>query len=67
IDKQVRAIAQQAYGRARNLLNENRQLIDYLVDRLLEVETMEGDEFRRIVEQHTNIPEQQAQQPPAAV
>jgi len=43
IDKQVRGIAQEAYARARRILSDNRELIDYLVDRLLEIETMDGD------------------------
>jgi len=67
IDKQVRAIAQHAYNRARGMLRDNRELIDYLVDRLLEIETMDGDEFRQIVEKYTDIPEKQTQQSPAAV
>jgi cell division protease FtsH len=45
----------------------NRELIDYLVDRLLEIETMDGEEFRQIVERYTDIPEKQTQQSPAAV
>jgi cell division protease FtsH len=67
IDKQVRAIAQHAYNRARGILSDNRELIDYLVDRLLEIETMDGDEFRQIVEKYTDIPKKQTQQSPAAV
>ena len=67
IDKQVREIAQHAYNRARGMLRENRELIDYLVDRLLEVETMDGDDFRQIVEKYTDIPKKQVQQSPAAV
>jgi cell division protease FtsH len=67
IDKQVRAIAQHAYNRARGMLREHRELIDYLVDRLLEIETMDGEEFRQIVERYTDIPEKQTQKSPAAV
>ncbi|RZM82778.1 ATP-dependent zinc metalloprotease FtsH [Leptolyngbya iicbica] len=67
IDKQVREIAQQAYNRARGMLRDNRELIDYLVDRLLEIETMDGDEFRQIVEKYTDIPKKQTQESPAAV
>ena len=63
IDRQVRAIANYGYTRARELLRENRALIDYLVDRLLEVETMEGDEFRQIVEQYTDIPDKHTAKP----
>lgn len=57
IDNQVREIANYCYQRARQLLSENRPLIDYLVDRLLEQETMEGEEFRAIVRRYTDIPE----------
>ncbi|MGF1458859.1 MAG: ATP-dependent zinc metalloprotease FtsH [Leptolyngbyaceae cyanobacterium] len=67
IDKQVRAIAHHGYERARRLLRENRQLIDYLVDRLLEIETMDGDEFRQIVKRYTDIPEKQTSPSTAAV
>jgi len=67
IDKQVRGIAQQAYARARRILSDNRELIDYLVDRLLEIETMDGDEFRQIVKKYTDIPKKQTTQPSAAV
>ena len=62
IDHQVRAIANYGYGRARTILRENRTLIDYLVDRLLDIETMDGDEFRQIVKRYTNIPEKQVHQ-----
>jgi cell division protease FtsH len=68
IDRQVREIANFGYNRARQLLRENRALIDYLVDRLLEVETMDGDEFRQIVTRYTQIPDkQQARQTGAPV
>jgi cell division protease FtsH len=60
IDSQVRAISTYCYHRARQLLREHRALIDHLVDRLLEMETMEGDEFRQIVQQYTAIPEKQS-------
>ena len=62
IDHQVRAIANYGYSRARDILRENRALIDYLVDRLLDIETMDGDEFRQIVKRYTDIPEKQARQ-----
>ncbi|WP_008311260.1 ATP-dependent zinc metalloprotease FtsH [Leptolyngbya sp. PCC 6406] len=57
IDQQVRAIAHHGYNRARHMLREHRALIDRLVDRLLEVETMEGDEFRKLVSEYTTLPE----------
>jgi len=50
IDRQVRAIALHCYSEARRLIRENRILMDKLVDTLLEKETIEGEEFRQIVE-----------------
>ena len=57
IDRQVREIANYCYDRARETLQEYRSLIDYLVDRLLEQETIEGEEFRKIVSKYTDIPD----------
>src|SRR5579883_3305752 len=56
IDHEVRGIALQCYEQARNLIRENRILVDRLVDMLLEQETIEGDEFRRIVTEFTGQP-----------
>ena len=57
IDAQVRGIALSCLERARTLLREHRTLMDYLVDVLLERETVDGEEFRQIVSQYTQIPE----------
>ncbi|MFB6276422.1 MAG: ATP-dependent zinc metalloprotease FtsH [Halothece sp.] len=59
IDEQVRAIALRCYEKARQLIRENRDLIDHLVDRILYEETIEGEEFRRIVAQYRQLPEKQ--------
>ncbi|MGF1521619.1 MAG: ATP-dependent zinc metalloprotease FtsH [Leptolyngbyaceae cyanobacterium] len=60
IDRQVRDIANYCYERACETLREYRPLIDYLVDRLLEQETIEGEDFRSIVREYTDIPEKHA-------
>jgi cell division protease FtsH len=57
IDAQVRGIALSCLERARTLLRENRVLMDHLVDVLLESETVDGEEFRQIVSEYTQIPE----------
>jgi cell division protease FtsH len=49
IDQQVRQIAIHCYQEARRVIRENRELVDRLVDVLLEQETIEGDQFRKIV------------------
>ncbi|MBD1824482.1 ATP-dependent zinc metalloprotease FtsH, partial [Cyanobacteria bacterium FACHB-DQ100] len=52
IDQKVREIAKFCYAEARRLMRENRPLVDRLVDVLLEQETIEGDQFRKIVQEY---------------
>ncbi|MDJ0515607.1 MAG: ATP-dependent zinc metalloprotease FtsH [Trichodesmium sp. MO_231.B1] len=59
IDHQVRAMAVHCYEEARRIIRENRVLMDRLVDLLIEKETIEGDEFRRIVSEYKELPEKQ--------
>jgi cell division protease FtsH len=59
IDHQVREIALHCYQRACEIVLENRALMDHLVELLLERETIEGDEFRRIVAEYTPLPQKQ--------
>ncbi len=57
IDSQVRHIIMHCYETAIKLLAENRTLMERLVDKLIDQETIEGDQFRKIVSDHTPIPE----------
>ncbi len=57
IDQQVRAIAMQCYAEARRLIRDNRPLVDRLVEMLLEQETIEGDQFRKIVADYREMPQ----------
>lgn len=57
IDDKVREIAKECLNKARQIISENRVLVDRLVDKLIEVETLEGDEFRDIVSEYTVLPE----------
>jgi len=59
IDEQVRTIANHCYGKARQILRQHRPLMDRLVDLLLDMETMDGEQFRQIVGEYTQIPEKQ--------
>nr|WP_246260098.1 ATP-dependent zinc metalloprotease FtsH [Oxynema aestuarii] len=59
IDRQVRAIAVHCYEKARHILDRHRELMDRLVDLLIDEETIEGDRFREIVAQYTELPEKQ--------
>jgi cell division protease FtsH len=56
IDQQVRGIAVKCYEEARKVIRDNRTLVDRLVDMLLEEETIEGEDFRRIVTEVTGQP-----------
>ena len=57
IDEQVRAIAMQCYAEARRLIRDNRPLVDRLVEMLLEQETIEGEQFRKIVADYREAPQ----------
>ena len=52
IDAQVRALAMEALNEAVALLRPRRELMDALVDRLIEQETIEGQAFSAIVQRH---------------
>lgn len=59
IDLQIRALVMQCYNNARKILENNRPLMDHLVDILIEQETIEGDHLREIIESYqknANIP-----------
>ncbi|MEB3357156.1 MAG: ATP-dependent zinc metalloprotease FtsH2 [Synechococcales bacterium] len=63
IDAQVRAIVEHCYDEARRIVRENRGVIDRLVDLLIEKETIDGEEFRRIVAEYSDIPEKERYAP----
>jgi len=45
----------QCYAQARLLIRENRALVDRLVEMLLEQETIEGEQFRKVVADYREI------------
>jgi cell division protease FtsH len=53
IDAQVREIISNCYLQAKQLLENNRAALEYLVDLLADEETIDGDKFREIVAQYT--------------
>ncbi|PSB03850.1 ATP-dependent zinc metalloprotease FtsH2 [Merismopedia glauca] len=59
IDVQVRGIVQQCYDETKQIIRNNRTLIDRLVDLLIEKESMDGDEFRQIVSEYTEVPKKE--------
>lgn len=52
IDQEVRTIALSCYEDARRMIRENRELVDALVEMLLDRETVEGAEFREMVQSY---------------
>ncbi|MBD1891286.1 ATP-dependent metallopeptidase FtsH/Yme1/Tma family protein [Coleofasciculus sp. FACHB-712] len=59
IDVQVRSIVAKCYKDACKIMRENREVIDRLVDLLIEKETIDGEEFRQIVAEYTDVPEKE--------
>ncbi len=55
IDSQVREIVNTSYIRSKELLQLNRIVLERLVDLLIEQETIEGDLFRKIVADNTQV------------
>ncbi len=49
IDKEVRRIVEECYERAKRLLQENRHVLDAIANRLLERETIDGEELDRLL------------------
>ncbi|MBV5261533.1 ATP-dependent zinc metalloprotease FtsH [Synechococcus moorigangaii CMS01] len=59
IDEQIRIIAEEAHRISRQIIRDNREVIDRLVDLLIERETIDGEEFRQIVAEYTTVPEKE--------
>jgi cell division protease FtsH len=59
IDAQVRSIIGHCYDETRRIIRDNREAVDRLVDLLIERETIDGEELRRIVAEYTDIPEKE--------
>jgi len=57
IDEQVRKIVKQCYEETLELVAKNRSAMDKLVEILIEKETMDGEEFCKILSEFTPIPE----------
>jgi cell division protease FtsH len=48
IDREVRKLVNDAYDRAREIIRENREILDRIAERLLEVETISREEFEKL-------------------
>nr|YP_010902949.1 cell division protein FTSH [Hypnea flava]WCH55003.1 cell division protein FTSH [Hypnea flava] len=57
IDEQIQKIVHECHENTLTIIQENRVVIDRLVDLLIEKETIEGEEFREIIGEYTSIPQ----------
>ncbi len=53
IDREIRALIQSGHRKAVEIIDSNRELVNLLTDMLLDKETIEGDEFRQIIDRET--------------
>ena len=60
IDGEVKAILEEAYGRAEGILAQRRGALERLVEALLERETVEREEIARILDGDPGEPERRA-------
>ena len=56
IDKQIKEIVEDCHKKTLAIIRENRVVIDRLVDLLIEKETIDGEEFRQIINEYSAIP-----------
>jgi cell division protease FtsH len=49
IDAQVEKIIDDAFQKAKKILSDNRENLDKVAAKLLEIETIDGEEYRRII------------------
>jgi cell division protease FtsH len=54
IDKEVQQLVNTAYGRARDVLTQNRKVLEAIAQRLIEVETIEEEEFRSFFQEQAD-------------
>ncbi len=63
IDQEVRKMVKQCYQETYEIVKNNRDAMDYLVDRLVECETIDGEEFEKILSDYTTIPKKERTKP----
>lgn len=57
IDTQIKIIVEECHQKTLKIIKNNRVIIDKLVDVLIEKETIDGQEFRNIIKQYTEVPQ----------
>ena len=59
IDESVRVMVKECYKETFEIVSKNREAMDKIVDLLIEKETIDGNEFTKILSQFTTIPEKE--------
>nr|YP_009314804.1 Cell division protein FTSH [Neoizziella asiatica]SCW23259.1 Cell division protein FTSH [Neoizziella asiatica] len=59
IDQQVQQIVHQCHTQVLSMIEDNRVVIDKLVDLLIEHETIDGEQLEEIIQEYTVIPQKQ--------
>ena len=59
IDKQIQEIITECHKKTVEIIQNNRVIIDKLVDILIEKETIDGIEFQEIINEYTKVPQKQ--------
>ena len=59
IDESVRVMVKACYKETYSIISRNREAMDKLVDILIEKETLDGEEFVKILSKFTSIPEKE--------
>ena len=57
IDVEVSEIITYCEEKALQIISDNRVIIDLIVEKLLDVETLDGDDFRQLLSQYTILPD----------
>jgi cell division protease FtsH len=66
IDEEVRGIVHEAYERAKDVLIRHKEQLDRIAERLMEVETLESEEFVALFEGRTGEEPETPKSPPSA-
>ncbi|MEW6498005.1 MAG: cell division protein FtsH, partial [Cyanobacteriota bacterium] len=56
IDAQVQEIVNHCHQKARQIIRDNREVVDQLVELLIEKETIDSDQLLQIMDEHTQLP-----------
>ena len=59
IDESVRVMVKECYKETYSIVSSNREAMDKIVDLLIEKETLDGEEFTKILSKYTEIPEKE--------